>query len=76
MASSSTLTTRRQWAAQRQATTQVVDEEGMVGFSSLSISEVYRGAESRRSKHRFSRTSMPPLAAVIDMASMEDSTDA
>ena len=68
------LMSRRQWCAQRQATTQVVDEEG-IGFNSFSIGEAYTG-EARKSRHKASRSSIPPLAAVIDMASVEDDPDA
>jgi hypothetical protein len=53
----------------------VVDEEGISGFGSLSVSDVYSGDLRRGNKHRVSRTSMPPLAAVIDMASVEDQDD-
>ena len=53
----------------------MVDEEGISGFGSLSITDVYSGGDLRRGKHRVSRTSMPPLAAVIDMASVEDQDD-
>ena len=66
------LMSRRQWGAHRQATTQVVDEEG-IGFNSFS--ETYSG-EAKKTRHKASRSSIPPLAAVIDMASVEDEPDA
>jgi hypothetical protein len=68
------LMSRRQWGAHRQATTQVVDEEG-IGFGSFGISEAYSG-DVRKPRHKASRSSIPPLAAVIDMASVEDDPDA
>jgi len=46
-----------------------------MGFSSSTINEAYKG-DPKKSKQKVSKSSMPPLAAVIDMASMEDNADA